>query len=657
MRQLLRKLKRLQLQLGSRAHEPATTDGLVLLLLLTAAWWLAAQQGGARAETLPIAARLMLAALTVHGASLLIRREETPRVGLLGLAGAPFLAWLAIDAAAIAPDKGEAMLGLLVAAMAAVGWYLALHHARRTWSLVATLALIGVPAAILACGVFDQEGRQVRGLLGVLPNPAYAGHFISAFGSPGACAAVMLLGAMPALALALNTSLRPWKRVVAAYFGALLVLGLIGTHHAWAMGILGLGVAILAWRLCDSNSLRLGVGAGIALAGWILAPDAQGKVGILRELPNAADGAPWLAKAFGRAWLEHPVFGGGSGSFPLSFESLRPAAWQTDPASCGSLPLQIIAEHGLVGGLLLLAPVLWLSSTCLRAALRPKERSPEAVTASGGRSRAALRESLQLGATLGALGASLLLCVDYPGDQPGILLLVTLTGAAATRLTLSDESRTVADRLVPRIGLGCLLLPALLTPVLTAPLESAALAAAARPVVARFSPDGLETPALLDAESQSALKVAAAQLDAACLLNPLDGDVRAWKAQALALLVRQSPRDGALQALARSEAESAVRLNPSSPWARIVLASILLGSSEATLRAEGVGHLREAAARAPMNQSIALRVAQGLGQAGTGASQLREAYERALLTNPSRHDVRDKLTLLQSSAPAEKPAR
>lgn len=657
MRRFLQQLNRAVLRLGARAHRPETADALVLTLVLAAGWWMTAQQGGARAEALPAALRLMLAALTLHGASLLIPREDGVRISRLGLLGVPFVAWLALDCLCLAPDRGAALTGLCQAGMVAAGWYLTLHHARRTWSLLVTLALVAAPAALLACGAFDLDDRHIRGLLGVVTHPAYAGHFVSAMGSPGACAAVMLLALMPPLALALNPGLKLWKRAVAGYFAALLTLGLMGTHHAWAWLAFALGLAAMVWRIQPSLRARLATLALASLVGWMLAPAALAKVGVLRTLPDDADGALWLARAAAEAFLGHPLLGGGAGSFPLDFELARPAGWQTDPSTCGSLPLQILTEHGLLGALVLLAPVGWIVWRCLRSALNPLAASPEAVAALGGRSRVATRESLRLGATTGALGAGLVLAIDYPAALPGLLLLVVATAAAAFRLTQEGETEVLPDGVVRGLGVACLLLPALAAPTLVAPLEGASLAAQATGAVQQASPDSLSAPTLLNAEAQARLAVAAEKLERASRLNPLDGSARAWHAQALALLMRQSPEDLALQGRARAEGAEAVRLAPRSAWAHAVLGSILLAAREPEQRDRGLSHLRTAARLSPMNQSVALRAAQALGQSGAPAAELRAAYERALLTNPSRSEVQDKLTLLRSTDAKETPGR
>lgn len=657
MRKILLQLKRGILNLGALVYRADITDGLVLFLVFSAAWWMAAQQGGARHEALPAALRLLLAALVIHGASLLIRPAQQARLSLAGLAFLPFVGWLSIDAAVLAPDRGLAVRGVTIALLLAAAWHLVLHHSRRTWSHIACLTLLSAPAAILACGAFDSDDRRIGGLLGVMPNPAFAGHFVSAMGSPGACGAVLLLALMPPLAVALNPRLKAWMRLVAAYFAGLLAIGLAATGHAWAwIGFIA-GLGVMLWMICDSAKARIGIAGAVALAGWTLKADALARVGFLQALRDDAEHTAWLARAAGSAIRNHPLVGDGAGSFPLAFEAVRPATWQTDPETCGSLPLQLLCEHGLIGTLILLVPVGWVTWRCLRHCLSRPALSDKEIIASGGNRRIALRRSLAIGATTGAFGAGFALAMDYPCSLPGVLLLLIATGAVAFRLCQDEESRVAPDRVIPGVGLACMTLPMAASLLLLSPAESAALAAGARETVARFSPAGLVSPALLDSEAQASLGDAARGLDLACRMNPLDGDTRAWHAQSLALLVRQSPRDERLQADARRVAHEAVQLNPRSPWARAVLGSILLAASEPELRAKGLAQIRTAAELAPMNQSIALRLAQALGQAGASVAELRAAYERAQLTNPRRSDVRDKLVLLKTSGAREDAPR
>ena len=70
--------------------------------------------------------------------------------------------------------------------------------------------------------------------------------------------------------------------------------------------------------------------------------------------------------AFPRAALNifkaHPIFGSGTGTFGEQYANYAPADAKATcvPKTCGSLPLQLLAENGLAGTLLLLVPALGL---------------------------------------------------------------------------------------------------------------------------------------------------------------------------------------------------------------------------------------------------------------------------------------------------------
>ncbi|MCR5184265.1 MAG: O-antigen ligase family protein [Opitutales bacterium] len=67
-----------------------------------------------------------------------------------------------------------------------------------------------------------------------------------------------------------------------------------------------------------------------------------------------------------RMWADHPVLGAGTGTFAENYSNSLPEGLNVkeSTATCGSLPLQILAENGLLGFLLLAVPVfgLWFSS-------------------------------------------------------------------------------------------------------------------------------------------------------------------------------------------------------------------------------------------------------------------------------------------------------
>ncbi len=646
MTRLRHKLRLALASLGHRLGQPDLLDGAVLLLTLAGAWMMALHQGGARAEGLVYGARCILAAACLHGAAVASRREQGFRLVRTGLLPLPFVGWLAVDAAFLAPDPGQALERWVVVALGALAVWLTLHHARRAWSQAVTLLLIVGPASLMASGAYDREGGQVRALIGLQPDPAYSSHFTSAFGSPGACAAIMLLALLPALAAALNPRHKPWLRGVCAYFAVLLLIGLHQTHHGWAW----LGFA--GGALFAGQALRRRAGAGwldlrLLAALGPLAAWAGGRfldIGALRGSSSPAESP--LAQGAWRSLLQDPLLGGGAGSYPLAFEAVRPHAWQTDPASPGSLLLQLAAEHGALGVLLAALPLAAVLIACAKAALaKPAATQPGDIPAL---ERQQLRRTLAAGGVAGVAAALWTLSLDHAGSQPGVVLLVLLVLAVVVRAAeVSGETHVpwpAAGRAA--IGFAAVILPLALAPLALAPLQAARLAQPAEETVNAFSPEGMEGGNLLPADQELRLREASAALAASLRCNPLHGGRAAARAQALSLLIRQAPDDARLLAQARAEADRAVRLAPRLPQPRLVRGSLLLSSHSADDRASGLAEIETAARIAPRNQATTLRRAQALGQSGAAPEALRAALELARLTSPNRPEIPQRLSLL-----------
>jgi hypothetical protein len=655
MTRLRFKLRLSLASLGHRLGRPDILDGAILLLTLVGAWLIALHQGGARAEGLLYGARCILAAACLHGAALASRQEQGLRLMRTGFLLLPFVGWLAVDAAFLAPDRGAALGAWVVAALGALAVWMTLHHARRTWSQAIALLLVVGPASLMASGAHDREGGQVRALLGLQPDPAYSQHFTSAFGSPGACAALMLLGLLPALAAALNPRHKVWLRAVAGYFALLLLLGLQQTHHGWAWVGFAAGAFLAGHALRRKGrgsllDLRLLAPLGLAMA-WLSGGFAD--LGVLR----GADGmtkAP-LAEGAWQSLLHHPILGGGAGSYPLAFESVRPHAWQTDPVGPGSLILQLVAEHGVLGLLLAALPVGALLAACAKAMLAtPPATQPGDLPA---QERLQLRRTLMSGGLAGVGAALWVLCFDHSGSQPGILLLVLLVLAVVVRAAgVSDELRLRwPGKGRPLLSLALLALPLLLSPLALAPLRASQLAQAAAETLAASSPSGMEGGKMLSPEQELRIRGAAADLAGSLRLNPFHAERAALRAQALCLLIRQAPDDARLRSLARAEADRAVRLAPRLAYPRLVRGSLLLSSLEPAEREAGIEDIEVARRLAPRNQATTLRRAQALGQIGAPSGKLRDALEEARLTSPNRPEIAQRLSLLPSAEPSPAP--
>ena len=642
MRPFLLKLRRGATLLGARLGRTEIADALVLALVHAAAWVMTLHQGGARATGPVLGARLLLAAAVLHGMSLVARRETGARLVRGALLPLALPAWLLADALLLAPNPGE---GLRVATLATLGvggvWMVA-HHARALWSQLLSVVLLVGPASMLASGAFDEGGGQVRAMLGLAPDEAYATDFSSALGSPGSCAVVMALALVPALAAAQHSRLRALPRVIAAYFALLLAIGLAQTHHGWGLLAAAAGTAFATWSLRrrSGGAWEFRWAALLLALAFLVGRFDQG---VMRP---AADGSQPLARAVAASVLEDPLLGGGGGSFGLAFEKVRPESWQTDPRSSGSLLLTTLAEHGLLGLLAMGIPLATLLVLACRSGLERPDLP--AMANSAVYRQVQLRRTLLAGGAGGLIAATLVLCVDHPGGQPGILLVVGIAAATLLRAggATADGKVVWPEPARPLLAALCLGLPLAAAPLALAPLTAQETAERSLERLALLSPAGIEGGKLLEPVDENRLRLAEARLRRAVSLNPLDAMTRAWLAQDLALLHRQLPSDSGLWLEGVAQARRAVADAPRLAFPKLVLGSLLLGSLESREREEGLALIREAHAAAPRNRAAVLRLAQALGQSGAGVEELRPILRLASRVAAGRPEIVQRLALL-----------
>lgn len=642
MRTFLTKLRRRSTLLGARLARPELLDLLVLLLVLSGAWAMALHQGGARAQGPLLGARLILAAAVLHGVSLATRQETGARLIRGAWLLLPVPAWLLADALLVAPNVGE---GLRVAALAVIGagaCWMVVHHARALWSQALALVLLVGPASMLASGGFDDSGGQVRAMIGLAPDASYGLDFASALGSPGSCAAIMALTLVPSLATAQHSRLPAWMRAIAAYFALLLTIGLAQTHHGWGIAAAAAGTGFATWSLRRKGGVAWQfrwVVLLLALAFLVGRFDQ----GVMRR--DAAGSHPLTAGSLA-SLREDPLLGGGTGSFALAFERARPESWQTDPASSGSLLLTVAAEHGLLGLLAMGLPLAAAVMLVARAGLARPELPPLANGVM--HRRAQLRRTLLAGGAGGLVAALLTTCLDHPGGQPGVLLLIGLAGAALLRASgsTSDDRVIWPEPARPMLATLCIGLPLAAAPLLLAPLQSREVAERSLERMTHLSPAGIGGAKLLDAAGENQLRLAEARLRRALELNPADAACRAWLAQNLALQHRQRPSDGALWLEAVAHARAAEAGAPRLLLPRLVLGSLLLGSLEPREREAGLALIRAAQEAAPRNRAVVLRLVQALGQQGADVESLRPFLELAARVAPGSAEVARGLELL-----------
>ncbi len=208
---------------------------------------------------------------------------------------------------------------------------------------------------------------------------------------------------------------------------ALVVSGglLVATGSRGAL-LAALAVAALVAMSRGRLPHGLGIGIGAVVVGLLVV------VG-----PMAAPGRAGLWSAALRAWVDHPIFGSGAGTFGRVVDAYRS---DTDFASwhhAHSEPLQWLVETGLVGIVAVGLGVVWT--------LRSRPRHV-------GSSRWLM---------LGVLGVGLHGLVEFPLHVPGILLCAASLYAIAligTRSTTEGDPgrirRWLAAALVLQVGFG-----------------------------------------------------------------------------------------------------------------------------------------------------------------------------------------------------------
>ena len=644
MRALLTQIRRKLTVVGFRLGQPELLDGLILILVFTGAWLIALHQGGARAEGAWLGTPFLLAAAVLHGTALAIRQDRGFRPILGALAALPLVIWLGLDAIAFAPNRGAALQGLTLALLGASALWMTAHHARQLWSQMLACILIIGPASLVASGAYDNDGGQVRAMLGLQPDALYTGRFASSLGSPAGCAAVMTLGLIPALATALHIRLALWLRLTAGYFAILLTIGLWQTQHGWALLAAALGIAYTGWSLRRRTAREWLDLRAVALvfiyAAWSVGDFA---VGLWR---TDATGAQPLGAGAIQGLLEHPVFGGGAQSYLLGFEKIRPESWQTDPTSSGSILLDTLAEHGALGTLCIGLPLAALLVSLLRAGLRVPDL-PKGVTSTI-MQRVQLRRTLLASGAGGIFAAVLILCISYSGGQVGVLILMAALAGSLLRAGYRSEASPIIwpAPIRPLIAVTVLTIPLALTPILLAPLAAEMRSEGAIERVSLLSPTLFDGGQLLTAEDEARLRQAIDRLRQALELNGREAETRAWLAQALALLHRQEPTALDLRTEALTQARLAVEQAPRLAFPKLVMGSILLGSFDAKEREAGLAAIREAQAIAPQSRATVLRLAQALGQSGASVAEIRPVLEQASRVAPGQSQILQRLNLL-----------
>lgn len=296
-------------------------------------------------------------------------------------------------------------------------WLLLLYSWDKGESRVRWLAALGTiaGAGVAAVALLQWAGRDPLLFGGYQVEWGALRPFMrlySTFGNPNFVAGYLIGGIFLALALA-GTSKKIMARVAALAGAVIMFAAILGTrsHGAWLGLAAGLVIASVVWKRKEPGTpaatLKSNSGSVVQLSGWIF------PIGVLAFVPDLLqqiqallihlEGRLYLARASWPMFCEHPLLGGGWGTFQLRFLDLQARFLETHPEyvrhwthtrQLHNDPLQILLEAGAVG----FVAFGWLLWTYAREVRRISAVSPCSIRlwlgASSGGVTAILADSL-----------------------------------------------------------------------------------------------------------------------------------------------------------------------------------------------------------------------------------------------------------------------
>jgi len=242
------------------------------------------------------------------------------------------------------------------------------------------------------------------------------------------------------LGLAVTFSRAGW---VSAAVGVFLVLGVLLGHRNHRMRAMILLALMLA-------------GGGLFISHYL----AKQK-GFTQHVQLKAEAGPgnydWSSRlkmwdAAGRMWLDHPWWGVGPAHYDYRFREYRPADLQARPDRCHNDYLNLLADWGVVGGVIVLAGMVLFALGLFKT--WPHVRREENAFGSGQSNRFAFF----LGAAGGLTSLATHSMMDFNLHIPAnALIAVTLLGLLASNLRFATEQYWVRAGVPLKVSLAGLL--------------------------------------------------------------------------------------------------------------------------------------------------------------------------------------------------------
>lgn len=403
--------------------------------------WTTLCLGGYRPETMVVTTALNGALLVVHLLGFVTLREElagrsgeVARVHPAGWWLLPFLAYAAANVVFVSPVKWigwRDWIGWVQ--MVAVFWVV-LNGVRTREAravLFGAIVALAFGAAVMAC--YQRFVRPDWLMMGRVQADQFIGRSSGPFGIPNSLGALLLLVLFPVGERVFRRGATAVQRVFFGYVGAVLLLGLVLTisRGAWLAAVL-VGIAWPVFGLRGSGAKRLlwAGAAAVALGATVLTlfltvPGVRERLASLKaDAGEKTRPIMWLG-----AWKifrEHPLWGGGAGSYNVLFEKHRPERYQDEPQWAHNDYLNTLSDYGAVG-----LGLFFLGGGVVAAGCRRRRSADSEALQRGGRMA---REPVSVGAvTAGLTAFGLQLFVDFHFKIPALAMTFGAMAALAVQ--------------------------------------------------------------------------------------------------------------------------------------------------------------------------------------------------------------------------------
>jgi O-antigen ligase len=302
--------------------------------------------------------------------------------------------------------------------------------------LCTVMVAIGALAALLA--LYQHFVNPEWIMLGRTQAAQFIGRSSGPFGIPNSMGVLMALLIPPVGALAFGRRYARSRRLLCALSLCLLCAGFVLaiSRGAWFALAAAFALKPLISR-GSSFSRRIAVAsAAVATAAAVVAalyfafPLMRVRVDQLAK-DSGEHTRPIMWRGALGIFEEHPVWGGGAGSFDTLFEPFRPEGYRDQPVYAHSDYLNTLCDYGVAGFLLFFGAAALVAWKCAGA------------------------RGLAGAAFTGLLAFALHLLVDFHLKIPALAMTVATVAALVTREAWPGRASTAVDGTLGRVLAGC----------------------------------------------------------------------------------------------------------------------------------------------------------------------------------------------------------